>query len=199
MEESLKSHPNQSTIQPQKPSSFSNILDAVDSSTLGHLFSDIQYSDPTGFEPTPPAKYGSLGQSNDILPKLPYWKSVPSMENQLKRQRSSMDGDVPCPSKKLTSSCTFTTNPNQSDLPQSYFNQSLFNQALLLNPYFPFQGWKRGFRQGKEESKKKKKKEEQRTHPPPLIKMCTDRAREGICARLSCMENCGKLDRISNT
>ena len=140
MEESLKSHPNQSTIQPQKPSSFSNILDAVDSSTLGHLFSDIQYSDPTGFEPTPPAKYGSLGQSNDILPKLPYWKSVPSMENQLKRQRSSMDGDVPCPSKKLTSSCTFTTNPNQSDLPQSYFNQSLFNQALLLNPYFPFQG-----------------------------------------------------------
>lgn len=167
MEESLKSHHNPSTIQEQKPPSLSNMLDAMDSSVFGHLFSDIQYSDSTtAFGPSPTVNYGSFCQSNDILPNLTPWNSeAQNMANQLKRQRSNIDGDVPCPSKKLTMSSAFTTNPNQSDLPQSYFNPSLFNQALLLNPnYHHFQGWNFGFRQEKPEKNKvtKKKKKNRR-------------------------------------
>lgn len=143
-----------STLMPQKSSSFSNLLDAMDYSLLSSLLSDNHCWNTTGFEST--FNNGSLDQpffnnsiasgsssENYMFQKLPQLNSLaPNMENQLKRQHSNLDHeDMLYPSKKFMSSCSFSNSTNQSDIPQyNILNQSLFNQQLLLSsPHLQFQ------------------------------------------------------------
>ncbi|KAK8545507.1 hypothetical protein V6N12_026339 [Hibiscus sabdariffa] len=93
------------SLQPQKSSSFSNLLDATDYSMLSSFLADNQcntigyessYFGFRNIEQPPVSSDGSR-----LLQKLPQLSSsVPSMENKLKRQCSSNDEDYSEPSKK---------------------------------------------------------------------------------------------------
>lgn len=157
----LKSPPSNNnyntTLQPQKSCSFSNLLDAMDYSMLSSLLAD----NTTGFESSNSFSFGnyqleqpdqvnnytniSSSSNNMFLQKLPQLNSpVPNMENKLKRQYSGgIDEDYLLqPSKKLISSCSYRNSSSQSDMAQhNFLNQSFFNQSLLLSPHIQFQGW----------------------------------------------------------
>ncbi|KAK9290921.1 hypothetical protein L1049_009100 [Liquidambar formosana] len=156
---SLKSHPGKNTLKPQRSSSFSNLLDAMDYSILSHFLSDGHCDpDPTIFESSPSLvlnRGSTLDQSffsnctnggsssNNLLQNLPQLKSsVSIMDNRVKRQHSNnIDDDMLYPSKKLISSFNFTSSTNQSDIPQfNLINQPFLNQQLLLSPHLQFQG-----------------------------------------------------------
>lgn len=149
---SLKSSLGHNTLMPQKSSSFSNLLDAMDYSVLSSLLSD-NYCNPPGLESTI-FNRGSLDQpllnnstitststNGYLFQKLPQLNSVaPKMENQLKRQHSNLDEDMSYPAKKRINSCSFSSTTSQSDIPQyNILNQPFFNQQLLLSPHLQFQ------------------------------------------------------------
>ncbi|KAF5735257.1 putative transcription factor [Tripterygium wilfordii] len=159
----LKTPVSHNRLNPQKSSSFSNLLDALDYSFLTNFLSDNQ-GNQTGFDFSTAAfnittatqdqafssTGGNIGSSSGsyMIPKLPPLNnsSAPNMENKLKRQNSITDDDIlNHPSKKLINSCSFTSNsPTQPDhTPQQYnfLNHSfLINQQLLLSPHLQFQG-----------------------------------------------------------
>ncbi|XVF30914.1 hypothetical protein REPUB_Repub16aG0099600 [Reevesia pubescens] len=152
----LKSPPSNNTLQPQKSSSFSNLLDAMDYSMLSSFLADNQCN-TTGFESSslsfgeqPPANNytngnnssSSSSSSSMLLQKLPQLNSsVPNMENKLKRQYTSIEEDYLQPSKKLISSCSYSNSTSQSDMTQyNFLNQPFLTQSLLLSPHLQFQG-----------------------------------------------------------
>nr|AQP31369.1 NAC transcription factor 13 [Litchi chinensis]UKF18672.1 NAC transcription factor [Litchi chinensis] len=157
----LKSPPRNATLNPQKSSSFSNLLDAMDYSMLSSFLSDNQMYQ-TGFEPIPMHTSGLLDQpcfnngtnngcsSSFMLQKLPQLNSplLDNVENKLKRPHSSVDELMFHPSKKqhISYSCTTLTNTasthdHQSDpLQYNFLHQSLLNPQLLLSPHLQFQG-----------------------------------------------------------
>ncbi|XVF06515.1 hypothetical protein REPUB_Repub06bG0055000 [Reevesia pubescens] len=145
----LKTPPSNNTLQPQKSCSFSNLLDAMDYSLLSSFLADNQCN-TTGYESSsftfanfeqPPVNNYTTNSSNMVMQKLPQLNSsVPNMENKLKRQYSSIDEDYLQPSKKLINSCCYSNSTSQSDMTQYNFNQSFFNQSLLLSPHLQFQG-----------------------------------------------------------
>ncbi|MBA0861463.1 hypothetical protein Goshw_028056 [Gossypium schwendimanii] len=146
----IKSPPTTNALLPQKSCSFSNLLDAMDYSMLSSFLADNQCNgsgyDPTSFTCEQPLvnnyTFGnnSSSSSSMMVQKLPQLSpSVPNMENKLKRQYSSIDEDHP--SKKLNSSCSYSNSSTQSNMTHDTFlNQSLFNQSLLLSPHIQFQG-----------------------------------------------------------
>ncbi|KAL4341361.1 hypothetical protein GQ457_08G005620 [Hibiscus cannabinus] len=132
------------SLQPQKSSSFSNLLDAMDYSMLSSFLADNQcntigyessYFGFRNIEQPPVSSDGSR-----LLEKLPQLSSsVPSMENKLKRQCSSNDENYSEPSKKHIGSCSHTKSTNQFDVTQyNLLNQSFFDHTLLLNHHFQF-------------------------------------------------------------
>ncbi|KAL5767987.1 hypothetical protein ACOSQ2_014770 [Xanthoceras sorbifolium] len=155
----LKSPPSHNmTLNPQKSSSFSNLLDAMDYSMLSSFLSDNQMYQ-TGFESTPIHTPGILDQpafsngtttnnsctSSFMLQKLPQLNSssVPNnMENKLKRPHSSTDEHMMFhPPKKHINACsTLTNSTDQSDPHYNFLHQSILNQQLLLSPHVQFQG-----------------------------------------------------------
>nr|WLK83178.1 NAC protein 4 [Casuarina equisetifolia] len=144
------------TLMPQKSSSFSNLLDALDYSALSSLLSDNSCN-PPGLESTlnwrsidqqffnPSAATAAAAAASTstgyLFQKLPQLNSsLPNMEDQLKRQHSNLDEDMLNPSKKLMTSCSLGNGTSQSDIPSyNILNQPFFNQQLLLNPRFQFQ------------------------------------------------------------
>ncbi|GAV86163.1 NAM domain-containing protein [Cephalotus follicularis] len=150
----LKSPPSHSTLMPQRCTSFSNLLDAMDYTLLSNVLSDNQ-TNQTGFEYYPTFNYGSLDQpffsnymntsssTSYVHQKLPQLNSSgPNLDNKLKRQLSNIDEEeILHPSKKLINSCNFTTGNNQTDIPQhNFLNQTFLNQQLLLSPHLQYQG-----------------------------------------------------------
>lgn len=154
----LKTPPsNNTSLHPQKSSSFSNLLDAMDYTMLSNFLSENQ-TNHTGLESTPPFSSGILDQqppfSNGIntsctssffLQKLPQLNSspVPTMENKLKRPHPNIDETeniLHHPSKKFINSCSFTNSTEQPDPHYSFLHQSFLNQQLLLSPHLHFQG-----------------------------------------------------------
>lgn len=152
---------NKTQLMPQKSSSFSNLLDAMDFSILSSFLSDTQFN-TNGCEPNPtltssaafdepffnnncnPTSNSSSSNSY-LLQKLPQLNtSMSNMENKLKRQLSNIDEDMLHPSKKLINSCSFTnSNTAQTDhhmAQYNFLNQPFLNQQLLLSPHFQFQG-----------------------------------------------------------
>ncbi|KAK2638116.1 hypothetical protein Ddye_025911 [Dipteronia dyeriana] len=160
----LKSSPTP-TLNPQKSSSFSNLLDAMDYSMLSNFLSDNQ----TGFDSPPmnttpgildqPAALfntnnnSSYSSSSFMHQKLPQLSSasVPNNleNNKLKRPHSStiIDHHHEHPSKKHTMMNSCTTNTSNDDHHQfdphqyNFLHQSFLNQQLLLSPHnLNFQG-----------------------------------------------------------
>lgn len=157
----------ENSIKPQKSSSFSNLLDAMDYSILSSLLADCP-SNSTGFDQSICStgfnsgsttldepffingciSNSSNSSSNYILPnKLPQlqFPAPTSVENRLKRQLSSQDDqqDLLCPPKKFMNSCNFINSTIQSDnyIPQNnLMNQLFLNQQLFLSPELQFQG-----------------------------------------------------------
>ncbi|TXG66255.1 hypothetical protein EZV62_007530 [Acer yangbiense] len=164
----LKSSPAP-TLNPQKSSSFSNLVDAMDYSMLSNFLSDNQIYQ-TGFESAPmnTTTPGILDQpaalfNNNVITnnnssfmnqKLPQLSSasVPNNleNNKLKRPHSSIITDHhhhEHPSKKHTmmtnsSSTDHHHHHHQFDPHQyNFLHQSFFNQQLLLSPHnLNFQG-----------------------------------------------------------
>ncbi|KAF2306845.1 hypothetical protein GH714_021972 [Hevea brasiliensis] len=157
---SLKNPLSNKTLMPQKSSSFSNLLDAMDYSILRSFLSDNQFNNPTGFDSTPSSvvngaiteqplfnncnPHTNSGSSSYLIQKLPQLSTpIPNMENKLKRPFPSIDEDMNhYPSKKLINSCSFTNSNSQTDMAYHQYNvlnQPLLNQQLLLSPHLQFQ------------------------------------------------------------
>ncbi|PON36886.1 NAC domain containing protein [Parasponia andersonii] len=165
----LKGDQENSINMPQKSSSFSNLLDAMDYSILSSLLSECP-SNSTGFDQSISTGFNTgtststtLDQcffvngctSNSIsssyymqlpnkLPQLQF-PAPTSVENRLKRQLSSPDDqhDLLCPPKKCMNTCSFINSTIQSDnyVPQNtLMNQLFLNQQLFLSPELQFQG-----------------------------------------------------------
>lgn len=156
----LKSGEQQDSIKPQKSSSFSNLLDAMDYSILSSFLADCpgtstgldQHSSIPGFNAgcldhqTFFNGYpGSNSGSHHMLQKLPQLQfSAPTtVENRLKRQLSTGSGDDhgQAPPKKYINSCSFINSTMHSEIPQNNFmNQLFLNQQYFLSPELQFQG-----------------------------------------------------------
>lgn len=160
----LRSPPSHNTtLNPQKSSSFSNLLDAMDYSMLSNFLSE-NHTSHTGFESNPLFTSGILEQHHSsfnngnctntntsctnsfLIQKLPQLNStVPNnTENQhLKRPHPNIDHHEHMlhPSKKFITSCSFSNSTtDQSDPQYNYLHQSFLNQQLLLSPHLQFQG-----------------------------------------------------------
>lgn len=142
---SLKNPPSNKPLMPQKSSSFSNLLDAMDYSILRSFLSDNQLH-PTGYDSTPaPVPVGAIpdqpffnncnplinsSSSSSFLIQKPTQLSdpIPNMENKLKRPLPTIDEDMnPHPSKKFINCCSFTNSTTQTDMA---------HQLNFLNPPF---------------------------------------------------------------
>lgn len=134
---SLKTLPNQRTLNSQRSCSFSNLLDATDYSLLRSFLSD-GHNDSTGFEfstsgsvDQPFLNNSTINNSNNFLQKMP--------QNRLKREHSNSNihEDILYPSKKvMASSCNITNSTNQlSDINSqiNFLNQPFLNQKLFLS------------------------------------------------------------------
>lgn len=184
---SLKNPLSNKSLMPQKSSSFSNLLDAMDYSMLRTFLSDHnQFNiNPTGYDSTPSSLLnGAIPEQNFfsncnppanssssyLIQKLPQLSNpIPNIENKLKRPFSSVDEDMHHhPSKKLLNSCSFTNSTSQTDIAYhqyNFLNQPFLNQQLLLNPHhlqfqgqtWPKLGCKKKSRRTKNKRKKKKK------------------------------------------
>lgn len=154
----------ENSLKPQKSSSFSNLLDAMDYSLLSSFLSDcpsssigFDHSISTGFNNSGIALDQSFfinggsssSSSNYVLPnRLPQlqFPAPTSVENRLKRQLSSSaddQQDLLCPPKKCMTSCSFINNSIQSDnyIPQNNLMNQLFsNQQFFLSPELQFHG-----------------------------------------------------------
>lgn len=150
---SLKSLPeglDDKSLQPQKSSSFSNLLDAMDYSMLRSFLSD----NPMGFETTPTfnTPVSALHQTSNnncndnsygLFQKLPQLSSsAPNTGDRLKRLFSNRDDDQDTlnSSKKYISSCSFLNSNIQSDVPQNLVNLPFLNQQLLSSLDSQFEG-----------------------------------------------------------
>lgn len=129
------------TLEPQKSSSFSNLLDAMDYAMLSGIFSDSSTQlDNLSFleQPEPALNHG-------VAPSYPEHQG-PVIENALKRQRSGIEVEMSHPSKRLPSStCSFlTSGAAPFDIPGQHnnymFNHSFSNQQLLLSNDVQFLG-----------------------------------------------------------
>ncbi|XP_039064017.1 NAC transcription factor 47-like [Hibiscus syriacus] len=121
------SNDNILSLQPQKSSSFSNLLDSMDYSMLSSFLADNQCN-TTGHIP--------VSSDSSRLNS-----SVPSMENKIERQYSIIDEDYLEPSKKHIGSCSHTKSTSQSNTTQyNLLNHSFLNHSLLLNHHFQFHG-----------------------------------------------------------
>ncbi|PQM42623.1 NAC transcription factor 29 [Prunus yedoensis var. nudiflora] len=125
-----------SSAAPQKSSSFSNLLDAMDYSLLTSFLADGQYSNPTGT---------GLQSTPNRFP-CSRTAAIPSTENRLKRHDHPIADDhgLLYPSKKyVNSNCSFNNATIQSDnISQGHLlNHSLLNhqQLVLSSPQFLFQ------------------------------------------------------------
>ncbi|EEF36957.1 NAC transcription factor 47 [Ricinus communis] len=155
---SLKTPIANKSLIPQKSSSFSNLLDAMDYSILSSFLSDNQFN-PTGYDSIPALNTTAISDqpllnnfnpttnssgSSYLLQKLPHQLNnaplTPTMENKLKRPLSIIDEDLhQYPSKKLVSSCSFTNSTSQTDH-MAHYQYNFLNQQLLLSPHLQFQG-----------------------------------------------------------
>ncbi|XP_077235941.1 NAC domain-containing protein 2-like [Tasmannia lanceolata] len=138
---------NQSTLELQKSSSFSDFLATADYSLLSRLMFGNP-SDPMGSEPSPDYSYGNPNQpmisnssnSNSYLIQRPAKQqdsSILAMENPHKRplpMSSTTDEGILHPSKKLSNSCNFTNISNQLDTSQYH----VFNQQILMGSHLQF-------------------------------------------------------------
>lgn len=162
----LRSPPSHNTtLNPQKSSSFSNLLDAMDYSMLSNFLSENQTSH-TGSESNPLFNSGILEQHHSSfnngngngantntsctnsfliqkLPQLNYSVSN-NMENQQhKRPHPNIDHheNMLHPSKKFITTCSFSSSTtDQFDPPYNYLHQPFLTQQLLLSPHLQFQG-----------------------------------------------------------
>ena len=152
----LKEDQIQGSLKPQKSSSFSNLLDAMDYSILGSFLADCP-SNPIGVDQyfntgnlDQPLFSNSFNSSNSNTyldqsqPQL--LSSAPtSTRNRLKRPFPNSD-DHEDPQKKYFNSYGFINRTNiQSDhIPQNnLMNPLLYNQQIFLSSELQFQGWKR--------------------------------------------------------
>ncbi|CAN1176606.1 NAC transcription factor 47 [Linum perenne] len=145
-------------LMPQKSSSFSNILDAMDYSLLNNFFSDPQFNfNSTGVEsfPNDSTSYRINNTSNDgyLYHKLPNLQSSgsimtpPNVEmmtpNRPKRERSIGNEDL---SSMVNQSKKATTTRRSHDVDDhmndhGFLNyQAALNQQLLLSNHLQFQG-----------------------------------------------------------
>lgn len=160
----LRSPPSHNTtLNPQKSSSFSNLLDAMDYSMLSNFLSENQTSH-AGSESNPLFNSGILEQHHSSfnngngantntsctnsfliqkLPQLNYSVSN-NMENQQhKRPHPNIDHheNMLHPSKKFITTCSFSSSTtDQSDIQYNYLHQPFLTQQLLLSPHLQFQG-----------------------------------------------------------
>ncbi|XP_011034424.1 PREDICTED: NAC transcription factor 29-like [Populus euphratica] len=163
VQENLLPTSNKNTLMSQQSCSFSNLLDAMDSSMWSSFLADNPFN-PTGFESNPTLNSSTATQldqpffsnsncasnsnstsSCSFLQKLPQLNtSMPNVqENKLKRQLPHIDEDLLHPSKKFMNSCSFsnTNNNTQTDMGQyNFLSQPFLDQQLLLSPHLQFLG-----------------------------------------------------------
>ncbi|CAN0892805.1 NAC transcription factor 47 [Linum grandiflorum] len=160
----INNNQNVTPLMPQRSSSFSNVLDAMDYSLLSTFLSDPQFTfNSTGLEPIDTAAYGTNSTSNDgyLYHKLPQLQSnctstamappnvemMPMHNNRPKRERSIGDQEdlssMVNPLKKaMTSSRNHDVHDHMASANDNGFlnYQTALNQQLLLSPHLQYQG-----------------------------------------------------------
>ncbi|WCJ43667.1 NAC domain containing protein 47 [Euphorbia peplus] len=149
-------------ILPQKSSSFSNLLDAMDYSFLSSILADnnqydnsnpslLPNTNPTldqSFSFNPNFSFNKLPQLNNDTPFMPDHNKLKRplftideethTETNTKRRNATEDEFARHPSKTFVNCCSFTNTTTQSDHVAHQYN--FLNQQLLLSPHLQFQG-----------------------------------------------------------